>query len=103
MTMALRCHLALATMADAPGIFLRLRHDPLACLPALLALAMATISLPARAHTRLLMLCSGGVLTVPLSAPGQPQRPDRECDSACHAGCSREKRSDTGRRAPGSA
>jgi hypothetical protein len=66
----------------------RLRHDPLACLPALLALAMASISLPARAHTQLVMLCGSGALPV----PGQPPRPDRECDSACHAGCSRDKR-----------
>lgn len=81
-------HTRPAAMADAPCAFKRLRHDPLACLPALLALAMATASLPARAHIQLVMLCSGAALPV----PGQPQHPDRECDSACHAGCSRDKR-----------
>jgi hypothetical protein len=59
------------------------RREPLAYLPALLALTLAAFSLPARAETRLISLCSGGSL---------PGAPDRECDQACHIGCTREKR-----------
>ena len=70
----------------------RLRRDPLAHLPALLALAMASPSLPAYAHTnanaQLVMLCSGSAIP----APGQRPLPGRDCDSVCHAGCSRDRR-----------
>jgi hypothetical protein len=61
------------------------RTDPLAHLPALIALALAATSLPARSQTVLISLCSGG------SLPGQ-QQPARDCDTACHIGCTREKR-----------
>jgi hypothetical protein len=100
-------------MADRQDALARLRHDPLACLPALLALAMAAISLPARAHTQMLLLCSGGALPAPapapalwegpapIGAPGQPTTPNRDCDSACHVGCNRDKRNDVGRSDPG--
>ena len=60
-----------------------LRRDPLAYLPALLALMLAAFSLPAGAEIRLISLCSGGSL---------PAQPGRDCDQACHIGCSREKR-----------
>ena len=64
----------------------RLRGEPLIYLPALAALALASTSLPARAEARLVMLCNGGALP----APGQS--PERECDSACHVGCTRPKK-----------
>lgn len=67
-----------------------LRHEPLAHLPALLALALAAMSLPARAEAQLTSLCSGR------SLPG-PQAPRRECDQACHVGCSREKKTGSSR------
>ena len=63
-----------------------LRSEPLAYLPALLALALAAFSLPARAEARLISLCSGSSLPA-------PSIPNRDCDQACHIGCSREKRS----------
>ena len=63
-----------------------LRSEPFAYLPALLALALAAIAVPARAEARLISLCSGSNLP----APGAPSR---DCDQACHIGCSREKRS----------
>ncbi len=62
----------------------RLRSDPVAFLPALLALAMASMSLPVRAEARLLALCSGD--EAPLGKPG------RDCDQACHSNCSRHKK-----------
>ena len=62
-----------------------LRSEPLAHLPALLALALAAVAVPARAEARLISLCSGSSLP----APGIPSR---DCDQACHIGCSREKR-----------
>jgi hypothetical protein len=62
-----------------------LRTEPLAHLPALIALALAAIAVPARAEARLISLCSGSSLP----APGTPSR---DCDQACHIGCSREKR-----------
>ena len=65
-----------------------MRREPLAYLPALLALTLAAFSLPARAETRLISLCSGGSLP----APDTPNAPDRDCDQACHIGCTREKR-----------
>jgi hypothetical protein len=62
-------------------------REPLAHLPALIALALAAISLPARAQTMLLVSCSGAPL------PANPgQRGNRECDQACHVGCSRQKK-----------
>lgn len=64
----------------------RLRADPLAFLPALVALALAGSTLPARAETRLLALCNGGAL------PNPGQMPNRDCDTACHVGCLREKK-----------
>lgn len=60
-----------------------LRSEPLAHLPALLALVLASLSLPARSEAQLLSLCSGKSL---------PSQPSRDCDQACHIGCSREKR-----------
>jgi hypothetical protein len=68
-----------------------LRSEPLAHLPALLALALAAVAVPARAEARLISLCSGSSLP----APGTPTpiTPGRDCDQACHIGCSREKRS----------
>ena len=60
-----------------------MRREPVAYLPALLALTLAAFSLPARAETRLISLCSGNSL---------PDEPDRDCDQACHIGCTREKR-----------
>jgi hypothetical protein len=60
-----------------------LRTEPLAHLPALLALALAALAVPVRAEARLISLCSGG------SLPGEP---GRDCNPACHVGCSREKR-----------
>ena len=60
-----------------------LRTEPLAHLPALLALALAAISLPARAEARLVSLCSGG---------NQPAGSGRDCDPACHIGCHRDRR-----------
>jgi hypothetical protein len=60
-----------------------LRREPFAFLPALLALTLAAFSLPARAEARLISLCSGGSL---------PGAPDRDCDTACHVGCPREKK-----------
>lgn len=60
------------------------RHDPLFHLPALIALALAASSLPARAQTRLVSLCSGGSLPT--------RTPARECDQACHIGCTRTKK-----------
>jgi len=65
----------------------RLRGEPLAHLPALIALALASFSLPARANARMITLCSGS--NVPL-APVPGRRSDG--DSACHAGCIRQKR-----------
>ena len=63
-----------------------MRHEPLAYVPALVALILAAFSLPARSQTMLVSACSGA----PLPAnPGQR----RECDSACHVGCSRQKKS----------
>jgi hypothetical protein len=65
-----------------------LRNEPLAYLPALIALAMAAVSLPARANTQLVSLCSGATL------PGKTdQRGNRDCDTACHVGCQRQKKS----------
>lgn len=60
-----------------------LRREPLAYLPALLALALAALAIPARAEARLISLCSGNSL---------PSAPGRDCDPACHVGCNREKR-----------
>jgi hypothetical protein len=68
----------------------RLRAEPLAYLPALVALALAGISLPARSQARLISLCSGG------QAPIRGQRPD--CDLACHAGCTRKRPGGSGGR-----
>lgn len=65
-----------------------LRNEPLAYLPALIALALAAFSLPARANTQLLYLCSG--TTLPTS-PGKGGKAD--CDSPCHIGCPRQKKS----------
>jgi hypothetical protein len=62
-----------------------LRTEPLAHLPALIALALAAIAVPARAEARLISLCSG-------SSRPAPSTPGRDCDPACHIGCSREKR-----------
>ena len=62
----------------------QLRRDPLAHLPALLALALAAMALPAQAQARLVTLCSGGSLPV----PGRGQDPG--CEQACHVGCRRE-------------
>jgi hypothetical protein len=64
----------------------RLRRDPLAFLPGLVALALASTTLPNRAEARLAVLCNGGALPVP------GQQPDRDCDSACHIGCTRTKK-----------
>jgi len=63
-----------------------LRREPLWQLPALIGLALASMAVPASSATRLAVLCSGG--TAPL--PGQS--PSRDCDQACHVGCSRPKR-----------
>jgi hypothetical protein len=62
-----------------------LRTEPLAHLPALLALALAAMSLPAQSQTRLVSLCSGSSLP-------SPSAPSRDCDQACHIGCSRERK-----------
>jgi hypothetical protein len=62
-----------------------LRAEPVAYLPALAALALAALSLPARAETRLIALCSGG--TLPAGTP------NRDCETACHAGCARIRKS----------
>lgn len=62
-----------------------LRGEPLAFVPALVALAMAATSLPARSQTALILSCAGTTL------PGQPL-PDRDCDQACHVGCTRGKK-----------
>lgn len=64
----------------------RLRGEPLAHLPALIALALAAVSLPAFSTTRLVALCSGGAMQLP------GQTPRRDCDQACHIGCSRTKK-----------
>jgi hypothetical protein len=64
-----------------------MRHEPMAYLPALLALALAAFSLPARAQTQLITLCSGG------SLPGTPMPRNQDCDSACHVGCTARKKS----------
>lgn len=63
-------------------------REPLAHLPALIALALAAISLPARAQVQLVSLCSGATLPI---APGRNGKAD--CDTACHVGCSRDRRS----------
>lgn len=68
-----------------PGLT-RLRADPLAFLPGLIALALASTTLPARAETRLAALCNGGALPIP------GQLPEGDCDTACHVGCTRTKR-----------
>ncbi len=65
-------------------MMMMLRSEPLAYLPALAALALAAVSLPARAEARLISLCSGG--TLPNGTP------DRDCDTACHVGCTRTKK-----------
>ncbi|MEI6485242.1 MAG: hypothetical protein WCO11_03135 [Sphingomonadales bacterium] len=62
-----------------------LRREPLAHLPALLALILAASAGPARAQT-MLSLCAGG------SRPG-PVQPRRECDAVCHVSCARGRRS----------
>lgn len=62
-----------------------LRNNPFAYLPALIALALAAISLPARAQVQLASLCSGGSL--PTAPAGS-----RDCDQACHIGCNRPKK-----------
>lgn len=61
-----------------------MRREPLAYLPALLALALTALAIPARAEARLISLCSGKSL---------PGTPGRDCDPACHVGCPREKKS----------
>jgi hypothetical protein len=63
-----------------------LRAEPLAFLPGLVALALASTTVPARAEARLVQLCNGGALPMP------GQTPDRDCDSACHIGCTRPKK-----------
>lgn len=63
-----------------------LRRDPLLHLPALIALALAATSLPARAEARLMVLCSGGQVPSPARQPGN------DCDQACHASCSRSRK-----------
>jgi hypothetical protein len=78
-------------MNQQQRIHLMLRSEPFAYLPALLALALAAIAVPARAEARLISLCSGSSLPAP-GAPS-PSKPSRDCDQACHIGCSREKRS----------
>jgi hypothetical protein len=66
-----------------------LRNEPLGYLPALIALAMAALSLPTRANTQLLSLCSGTTL------PASPTKNGKsDCDSACHVGCQRQKKWD---------
>ncbi len=62
-----------------------MRHEPLAYLPALLALALAAVSLPARAQTQLILSCNGN------SLPANPG--NRDCDTACHVGCTARKKS----------
>ena len=68
-----------------------MRREPLAFLPALVALALAALSVPAHAQTLLISLCAGGSLPMPGQAPAR-----RDCDMACHAGTARSKK------APGS-
>ncbi|MCU0890956.1 MAG: hypothetical protein MUE77_04245 [Sandarakinorhabdus sp.] len=68
-----------------PGLS-RLRANPMAFLPGLIALALASTTLPARAETRLMALCNGGALPIP------GQMPDGGCDTACHIGCQRPKK-----------
>lgn len=63
-----------------------LRREPLLHLPALVALALASVSLPAFSTTRLASLCSGGQVPAPAGGPG------RDCDQACHIGCSRARK-----------
>ncbi len=68
-----------------------LRTDPLAHLPALLALIIAASAVPVQAQaslaqTMLVALCAGG------SAPA-PAQPRRDCDPVCHINCARERRS----------
>ncbi|WP_310476741.1 hypothetical protein [Sandarakinorhabdus sp.] len=60
-----------------------LRRDPLAYLPALLAITLTALAVPARAEALLISLCSGGSL---------PDQPVRDCDPACRVGCNREKK-----------
>jgi hypothetical protein len=57
----------------------------MAYLPALLALALAGFSLPARAQTQLILSCNGN------SLPANPGKPDY--DSACHTGSTARKKS----------
>jgi hypothetical protein len=61
-----------------------MRTEPLAYLPALIALALSVFALPSRAQAQLISLCSGTAL------PGQT--PERDCDQACHIGCTRTKK-----------
>lgn len=63
-----------------------LRNDPLAHLPALLALIIAASAVPAQSQTMLVALCAGGSMP----APGQPRR---DCDPVCHINCARERKS----------
>lgn len=65
-------------------------REPLSYLPALIALILAAFSLPARSQTMLLVACSGAPL------PANPG--NRDCDSACHIGCSRQKKFNDSRR-----
>lgn len=60
----------------------RLRAEPFAALPALIALAVTGLSLPARAEARFMASCSGG----------QIPAPTRDCETACHAACNRPKK-----------
>lgn len=70
---------------ERPPLTARLRLEPLAYLPALLALLLAGWAMPARAQGLLAASCGSGA---PVRLPG----PVRDCDQACHIGCNRERR-----------
>jgi hypothetical protein len=61
-----------------------MRDSALAFLPALIAAVMLA-SGSAAAAPMLAALCNGGVAEIP------GQMPRRDCDKACHVGCTRRK------------
>jgi hypothetical protein len=61
-----------------------MRDSALAFLPALIAAVMLA-SGSAAAAPMLAALCNGGVAEIP------GQTPRRDCDKACHVGCTRRK------------
>jgi hypothetical protein len=64
--------------------FASMRASALAYLPALLA-ALMLVSGSASAMPLMAALCNGGAAALPGKAPR------RDCDQACHVGCTRRK------------